>query len=435
MKRIPYVKTIMGDTETPITVFQKYVGDKVGFLLESKNNEKNRFSFIGTDPKMMIRTNDQISTISRLNSALEIYNFSNTTHLPFMGGVVGVMSYEQSADFLLITEFVAYDHDHGKILLVVIDTDDLQGKNRANKQLEKMYRTLKEPVATEIQREVKKNISSGEFGSNMSKRQFVEKVNRAKKYIEDGEVSQVVLSQRWKAKSNIKAFQLYRNLRSLNPSPYLFYFNFGDYQIAGSSPEMLVEIKKDTISNCPLAGTRKRGESEKEDHLLAKELLEDPKEIKEHMMLVDLAKDDMSLVANKASIVVKEYMTIKKYSHVMHIASLIQGEKRKGINSLEVLNAFFPAGTLSGAPRRRAMEIIQELEEEKRGFYGGAAGYIGFTGEMDMCIAIRMMVIKDQTIYMQAGAGIVADSDPEKEYEESENKVKALINAIYMGSD
>ncbi len=431
MRQVPYVKTIMGDTETPITVFQKYVGDKIGFLLESKSKENNRFSFIGTDPKKIIQAKDKPSTMEILKETLDEYEVFNTTNLPFMGGAVGIMSYEQSAHFFFVTEFIAYDHDYGKILFVAIDTDDLEGEIRAGKKLDQMQATFNEPLEPEI----KEKVVTRKYVSNMTKEEFIGKVNKAKEYIEDGEISQVVISQRWKAESNIKPFELYRNLRSLNPSPYLFYFNFSDYQIVGSSPEMLVEIKNGKISTCPIAGTRKRGETEEEDAALAKELLEDPKEVKEHIMLVDLAKDDMALVADKETIEVKNYMNIHKFSHVMHITSLVVGEKKKEMGSLEVLDSFFPAGTLSGYPRTRAMEIIEELEGEKRGFYGGAAGYIGATGDMDMCIAIRMMVVKDQEIYMQAGAGIVADSVAETEYEESENKVKALINAVYMGSD
>lgn len=431
MRHIPYVKTILGDTETPITVFQKYVGEQVGFLLESKSKENNRFSFIGADPEKIIRSDNKEHTTETLRKELGAFEVDNTTHLPFMGGVVGIMGYEQSADFLFIREFIAYDHDFGKILFVALDTDDAEGKQRANTKLKAMYEKFQEPLKIVTQEEV----ITGESVSNTSKPEFIEKVEKAQEYIANGEITQVVLSQRWKAKSNIKPFELYRNLRSLNPSPYLFYFNFGDCQAVGSSPEMLVEIKKGKISTCPIAGTRKRGATEDEDYALVKELLADPKEVKEHIMLVDLAKEDMALVAKEETIKVKDYMKIHKFSHVMHITSLVEGEMNKDADCLEVLNSFFPAGTLSGAPRPRAMAIIEELENDKRGFYGGAAGYIGFTGEMDMCIAIRMMVVKDETIYMQAGAGIVDDSDPVKEYEESENKVKALINAIYMRSE
>lgn len=448
MKQVPYVKTIMGDTETPITIFQKYVGDQVGFLLESKSREKNRFSFIGANPKEIITPKDKQKITRVLEAYLREYEICNTTHLPFMGGIVGVMSYDVSlkdnginscakdvldlplGKFFLVTEFIAYDHDYGKILLVAIDTKDSKGEKRANEVIKRMEGSLKSSFVSQSP-----PYASSQYTSNMTKDEFVDKVKKSQEYILKGDISQVVISQRWKAKSNIHPFQLYRNLRTLNPSPYLFYFNFGDYQIVGSSPEMLVEIKNGKISTCPIAGTRPRGINDLEDKVLAAELLQDPKEIKEHIMLVDLAKEDMSLVAAKESIKVKDYMKVHKYSHVMHITSMVEGMKREDLSSLEVLNSFMPAGTLSGYPRQKAMEIIDELEEEKRGFYGGAAGYIGFTQDMDVCIAIRMMIVKDQHIYMQAGAGIVLDSDPVKEYEESENKVKALVSALYMGSE
>ena len=429
MRKVPYVKTILGDTETPITVFQKYVGEEVGFLLESKSKDNNRFSFIGAEPKKIIRGDNKNHTEEILRNAIQSYEIDNTTHLPFVGGLVGIMGYEQSSDFFFVTEFIAYDHDYGKILFVALDTDDLEGEKRAKLKLNEMYKRLQNPLSIEKQTE----IVIGDYTPNMSKANFMDKVNMAKEYINKGEISQIVLSQRWSCNSNIKPFQLYRNLRSLNPSPYLFYFNFGDCHAIGSSPEMLVKLQDGKISTCPIAGTRKRGSTNEEDRALEKELLEDPKEIEEHKMLVELAKEDMSLVSKADKIIVKDYMKVEKFSHVMHITSIVEGEKTKDKNSIEVLNEFFPAGTLSGAPRQRAMEIIEKLEDDKRGFYGGAAGYIGFDGEMDMCIAIRMMVVKDGLIHMQAGAGIVADSSPEKEYEESENKVKALINAVSMG--
>ena len=431
MTQVPYVRTIMGDTETPITVFQKYVGDEQGFLLESKSKEKNRFSFIGANPKKIIKAKDKQTTMAILKETLAAYKVCNTTTLPFMGGAVGIMAYDQSSHFFFVTDFIAYDHDFGKILFVVIDTDDLAGEIRAQEKLDQMQARFNQPFKAGPSHKV----VTRAYTSNMSKDEFMEKVNRAKDYIKAGEISQVVISQRWVAESNIRPFDLYRNLRSLNPSPYLFYFNFLDYQIVGSSPEMLVEIKNSQITTCPIAGTRIRGKTKEEDQVLAKDLLEDPKEVKEHIMLVDLAKEDMARVAEKETIKVKDYMKIHKFSHVMHITSLVQGLKKKQITSLEVLDAFFPAGTLSGYPRPRAMEIIDQLEGEKRGFYGGAAGYIGTMGEMDMCIAIRMMVVRGQKIYMQAGAGIVADSVAETEYAESENKVKALIKAVYIGSD
>ena len=225
-------------------------------------------------------------------------------------------------------------------------------------------------------------------------------------------------------------FTLYRKLRAINPSPYLYYFNFGDYQVAGSSPEMLVETEGNHVKTCPIAGTRKRGRTPAEDERLAENMLNDPKEIAEHVMLVDLARNDMGKIAKIGSVEVTQFKKVQYYSHVMHLVSLVEGEKRDELDSFDVLSSFLPAGTLSGAPKIRAMEIIEELEKNRRGIYGGSAGYFSFNGNMDMCIAIRTMVIKDGCVYMQAGAGIVADSVPEAEFEESRNKVRALVKTI-----
>ena len=256
------------------------------------------------------------------------------------------------------------------------------------------------------------------------------RTEKAKHYIHEGDIFQVVLSQRWTLESKENPFTLYRKLRALNPSPYLFYFNFGDYQVAGSSPEMLVELRKGKVYTCPIAGTRKRGRNDEEDRFLAEELLADPKEKAEHIMLVDLARNDMGRIAKIGTVKVTEFMEVHYYSHVMHLVSLVEGQKNENEDGFSVLSSFLPAGTLSGAPKIRAMEIIEELENTRRGIYGGAVGYFSFDGDMDMCIAIRTMVMKDGKIYMQAGAGITAESVPEKEFEESENKVRALLRAI-----
>ena len=271
-------------------------------------------------------------------------------------------------------------------------------------------------VSTVVQKKIKREIEQDPFC--------------AKKYIYDGDIFQVVLSQRLTAETDQKPIDLYRKLRAINPSPYLLYLNFGDYQVAGSSPEMLVEVSGNKVKTCPIAGTRKRGKNLKEDIELAEGLLNDEKEIAEHTMLVDLARNDMGRVSKIGSVKVTELKQIHYYSHVMHIVSLVEGEKREDKDCFDVLSTFLPAGTLSGAPKIRAMEIIEELEEEKRGLYGGSIGYFSFNGNMDMCIAIRTMIIKDKKIYMQAGAGIVADSIPKNEYEESHNKVRALVKTI-----
>ncbi len=240
----------------------------------------------------------------------------------------------------------------------------------------------------------------------------------------------MVLSQRWTIECNAHPFTLYRKLRQINPSAYQYYFNFGDYQIAGSSPEMLVSVRSNKVTTCPIAGTRKRGKDMADDAMLAQDLLDDPKEQAEHIMLVDLGRNDMGRVAEIGTVTVPQMMQVKNYSHVMHLVSLVEGQKKKEMDSFDVLSTFLPAGTLSGAPKIRAMEIIEELEPEVRGAYGGAIGYFGFDGDMDMCITIRTMLINEGKVYMQAGAGIVADSVPENEYEETVNKVKALMKVL-----
>ncbi len=255
-------------------------------------------------------------------------------------------------------------------------------------------------------------------------------VKKAKDYINAGDIFQVVLSKRWTMESKEHPFTLYRSLRSINPSPYLFYMNFGDYQVGGSSPEMLVELRNNKIYTCPIAGTRKRGANKNEDEILEKDLLNDEKEISEHIMLVDLARNDMGRVSKVSSVNVTEFMKVKYYSHVMHLVSVVEGVKSDKEDMFSILSNFLPAGTLSGAPKVRSMEIIEELEKEKRGIYGGAVGYFGFNGDMDMCIAIRTMVMSNGKVYMQAGAGITHESIDKNENEECENKVRALMRAI-----
>ncbi|HPT77071.1 MAG TPA: anthranilate synthase component I family protein [Defluviitaleaceae bacterium] len=264
----------------------------------------------------------------------------------------------------------------------------------------------------------------------MTKEEFIEKIKKAQKYMEEGDIYQIIISKRWTMETDEDAFVLYRRLRRINPSPYLYYLNFGDYQVAGSSPETLVELRKDRVYTCPIGGTRKRGKNHEEDEALKAELLNDEKDKAEHIMLIDLARNDMGKIAQIGSVQLTRYMDIHYYSHVMHMESQIEGIKNEKEDAFSILQSFLPAGTLSGVPKIRSIEIIDELEEEKRGIYGGAVGYISFDGDMDMAIAIRTMVIKDGKVYMQAGAGVVADSDPEKEDEESENKIMALLKAV-----
>lgn len=454
----PYTKKLSADTETPITIFQKYVGDKIGFLLESREPGKGRYSFIAKNPfavlkskgmKTIVEERGKIEilegkTLDIIKNYISKYEINGSIPVPFVGGAVGtvgyeiIRQYEKLPDFnidelqlpdvhqMFVKEILAYDHFHQQIIIVVLDDISKEGQKRAEKKI----RYIENQLSVKINSNELYPTNDIEIKANMDKEEFIKCVEKAKKYIYEGDIFQVVLSQRWTVHTDQKSFELYRKLRQVNPSSYLFYINFGEYQVAGSSPEMLVELRKDKINTCPIAGTRKRGKNEKEDKLLAHELLTDEKEQAEHVMLVDLGRNDMGRVAKIGSVEVERFMEVENYSHVMHLVSLVSGIKNENDDMFSVLSTFLPAGTLSGAPKIRAMEIIEELETSKRGIYGGAVGYFGFDGDMDMCIAIRTMVINDGKVYMQAGAGIVADSDPEREYEETVNKVSALIKAL-----
>lgn len=453
-----YEKIIACDSETPITLYAKYAGDDLGFLLESKEQPKGRFSFMATNPDLVIKAyGDKIEVVEKgqktemtgkvldvIKERIERYEVDNDTILPFVGGAVGTVGYDMikqyeqieqineddvnvpDAHLMFVTETIVFDHFYDQLHVVVLEEETKYGQAKAESRIkaieDQLNQLLQLPKAA-----LEEPLT---FESNMTQEAYEEAVVKAKDYIYEGDIFQVVLSQRWQSDCKTGSFQLYRKLRHVNPSPYMIYFNFCDYQIVGASPEMLVEIKNDHIKNCPIAGTRKRGKDTKEDDFLAADLLADLKERAEHNMLVDLGRNDMGKVSQIGSVEVTKYMEVQNYSHVMHLVSQVEGDKAEEKDMFEVLMSFLPAGTLSGAPKIRAMEIIEELEPTKRGVYGGALGYFGFNNNMDMCIAIRTMVVKDGTVYIQAGAGIVADSDPTKEYEETENKAKALITAI-----
>lgn len=453
-----FIREFSGDTETPITIFYKYVGDEKGFLLESRGEGKTNISILGKNPMAILEGNDELKITER-DGSTKIYkgklldgvrdyvkNIKIETDLDmsFIGGAVGAIGYDvirqyekipdeneevvdtPTVHLMVFDEFIVYDHIHDRIKLIVLAEEE--NKEQAEKTLDRMENEVMSSVPREHYQI--KEAQDIKFTSNMTKDKYEDIIKRAKKYIYDGDIFQVVLSQRLVAQTDQKPIDLYRRLREINPSPYLFFFNFGTYHVAGSSPEMLVEVEKNTVRTCPIAGTRKRGKDLKQDLALAEGLLNDPKERAEHIMLVDLARNDMGRVAEIGSVNVKEFMQVHYYSHVMHLVTMVEGQKRDDIDGFDVLSTFLPAGTLSGAPKIRAMEIIEELEDEKRGLYGGAVGYFSFNGNMDTCIAIRTMIIKDGKVYMQAGAGIVADSIPEMEYEESHNKVRALVTSI-----
>ena len=458
---IPYTKKISGDTETPITLFQKIVGDKVGFLLETSDLENGRYSFIGRNPygKIICRGNE-VTVLDKGNEKkvigkvmdvvreyFDAYQVENDTNIPLIGGAVGNIAYDiirqyekleninedkvqtPDTELMLVDELLVFDHFHNEIIIVALKENNEKGKEEA----EKVFAVYEKEIYinSNIQGNYSKECENLNFAeSNTTKEEFINMVEKAKQYIYEGDIFQVVLSQRWKIKTEENPFTIYRRLRRLNPSPYLYYFNFGEYQIVGSSPEMLVELKEKNVETCPIAGTRKRGENQEEDLFLAEDLLSDEKEKAEHVMLVDLARNDMGRIAEIGSVNVSSFMKVKNFSHVMHIVSLVEGQLGKEYDEFDALSSFLPAGTLSGAPKIRAMEIIDELEKEKRGFYGGSTGYFGFDGNMNMCITIRTMMTKDGFAYLQAGAGIVADSDPEAEYEETRNKINALVKVV-----
>jgi anthranilate synthase component 1 len=453
-----YYKKIVGDTDTPITLYHKYVGDKTGFLLESKEQPKGRYSMMGTNPLYTLKAYGQeIEVTNSVKSrhytgrALDIvhellgsFNVSDPNNLPFIGGAVGTVGYDTIKQYeeieshtvdtigtpdvhlMFVDETVVYDHYKSDIYIIVLEPPTPEGKARAENRIAEIETMI--TASSHILADT--DTEPLTFTNNMTKEDYMNIVKRAKEYIYEGDIFQVVLSQRFSGECTIPPFNLYRRLRRLNPSPYMYYFKMDDYYIVGSSPEMLVEINSNTIYNCPIAGTRKRGSNPHEDAELAADLLADKKEIAEHIMLVDLGRNDMGKVSEIGSVKVSRYMEVQNYSHVMHITSLVEGQKRKDATDYDVLMSFLPAGTLSGAPKIRAMEIIEELEPHKRGIYGGAIGYFGYTGNMDTAIVIRTMVIKDDMVHIQAGAGIVADSDPETEYEETKSKAQALISAL-----
>ncbi len=446
------IKEANGDLLTPVSVYLSYVGEKRGFLLESKENGKGRYSFIGKADTVVscqpqgVYVNRELyygdNLFESMQQIIDGFELIGESRFPFEGGLVGSMGYDAVrlienlpeknpdeigipvAEFMLCREFIAFDHYHNRIYFVVLHEEE--EKEQAKLRIQQMEEELGETIPA-----VQKGPYTREvLGSSLAQDQFKEKVERVKEYVKEGDTFQTVLSRRYNVKTNKPPFEIYRSLRNINPSPYLFYLNFVDYQILGSSPEMLVEKRGEKVQTCPIAGTRKRGTSEEEDTILGQDLRTDEKEISEHMMLVDLGRNDMGKIAQIDSVEVNRLMEVHNYSHVMHMVSFVDGLAKPGISTMDIFSAFFPAGTLSGAPKIRAMEIIDELEPIARSFYGGSVGYFSFNGDFDMCITIRAMAVKNQIAYLQAGAGIVLDSDPDKEFEETENKLGAALKAL-----
>jgi len=463
MKKVlrAYKKTVSIVDETAVRLYEGYVGDGIGFLLESYDKNNGRYSFFGGEPSEIVTSIKDGIVIKRRDQSVETrrgnplallkayYNEFKVSkddgELAFTGGLVGNIGYDfircmeklpddnpdeigiETVQLMLVTEFIVIDHVAETLTAVVIDEDTKDGRESGM--------TAAGDLIIQVKRKmVSANKSFHHDGAIIHKsdslKDYCDKVNLIKHYIKEGHVFQTVLSQRWTIETKQDGFELYKELRELNPSPYLYYFNFKDFEIIGSSPEMLIKQADQKIFTCPIAGTRKRGKTQEEDELLAKELLADEKERAEHIMLVDLARNDMGRVSEFGTVKVTELMEVQNYSHVMHIVSLVEGKKKSGYHPLDLVASFLPAGTLSGAPKIRAMEIIDELENLRRGAYGGATGYIDFNGNIDFCITIRTMIKKGNHVYLQAGAGIVADSVPEDEYVECCNKVMALAKTL-----
>ena len=463
MKKIyrVYKKTVSIVNETATGMYENLVGKEKGFLLESYDKNYDRFTLFGVNPAEIIRSKGQsleilhddgsmtrkegnpLELLKEYYSEFEIRKEDSS--IGFSGGLVGNLGYDfvrytetlpdenpdeigiETIQMMLMKEFIVVDHIAETLTGIVLEEDSEDGKQRAmEKASEMIAKARKKRQETPRQfcqdgRIIKKSDTLEEYSS---------KVLKIKDYIKEGHIFQTVLSQRWTIETGQEGFELYKELRELNPSPYLYYFNYGDFEVIGSSPEMIVKKQDDRVYTCPIAGTRRRGKDDAEDIALKEELLADEKERAEHVMLVDLARNDMGRIAKFGTVKVTEFMEVRKFSHVMHIVSTVEGRKNKESHPLDLAASFLPAGTLSGAPKIRAMEIIDELEADRRGLYGGATGYIDFGGDMDFCITIRTMIKKGSRVYLQAGAGIVADSVPEMEYQECCNKVMALAKTL-----
>ncbi|MDD5757699.1 MAG: anthranilate synthase component I [Desulfobulbaceae bacterium] len=469
---VPVCVEIVADLDTPLTAFAKVaLGRQHAFLLESlQGGEKwGRYSFIGFEPlATFISRGEQIEIkrasatdsftadpIESLKALLASFNPCDTSYLPrFFGGAVGFMGYDMvrfmenlpsinppnsafpDSSFMVPKIVLVCDSIRQTISIVncvlTSETSDLDALYReAESTIADIITLLRGPLPQGLA-DAAKATEDHDFTSNMTKDEFTSMVERAKEYILAGDIIQVVLSQRFHSKTKLSPFTLYRALRHINPSPYLFFLKLDDIVQIGSSPEILVRLEADNIELRPIAGTRKRGSNEEEDLALERELLADPKERAEHLMLVDLGRNDIGRVSRYGTVETRDLLVIERYSHVMHIVSGVHGKLEKGKDQFDVLRACFPAGTVSGAPKIRAMEIIEELEPERRGPYAGSVGYFGFSGNMDICITIRTFVMRGSDLWVQAGAGIVSDSDPEKEFEETINKAMGLRRAVEL---
>jgi anthranilate synthase component 1 len=454
---VPIHETFIDDTQTPVSAFLKLRDDGPAFLLESAEQGRvGRYSFIGVRPRKVLRWSlgDEGDPYALVERELDAHRPAPVEGLPpFAGGAVGMFAYDlvRSAEptvgppnpdpigvpdlVLMLTDaLVVFDHLKRTVtVLANVYTNDLEASYASAVQtIADLRARLRGPMPPALAGAGASGRVAPEWRSNMTREQFEGVVSRIIEYIRAGDCYQVVPSQRWSAPVPVSAFSVYRGLRAVNPSPYMYFLDFGDFEIAGASPEPLITVSGRRITTRPIAGTRPRGASLEQDRALADELLADEKERSEHVMLVDLARNDIGRVCEYGSVRVEEFMVVENYSHVMHIVSNVAGTLRDGVSALSALRSALPVGTLSGAPKVRAMQIIDELEPVKRGGYGGAIGWVGYGGDLDTCIHIRTVVVKDGVAHVQAGGGTVADAKPDYEFRESEAKAAAVMRAIEL---
>ncbi len=471
---IPVSRQILADMETPVSAFRKIDSGNYAFLLESVEGGEQwgRYSFLGSNPSLVLRASgghvevlrgearevlpEGADPVAALKHLLSAYRMVSAPGLPrFTGGMVGYLGYDivrhierlpslakddlglPEAVFLLTDTLLVFDNVSHRITVISnahVDDKSPGGVERAYREsqqkIDAIIAALRRPVGASLGRSVPEGPLT--FDSTFSRDGFCRAVEQGKEYIRAGDIIQVVLSQRLSLRTEADPFNVYRALRVVNPSPYMYYLRLGDVKIVGSSPEMLVRLEGDRIDLRPIAGTRPRGATEEEDAKLEADLLADPKERAEHIMLVDLGRNDVGKVAQVGSVAVPALMTVERYSHVIHLVSHVRGRLRAGRDAFDVLRAAFPAGTVTGAPKVRAMEIIEELEPARRGPYAGAVGYVSFSGNLDTCITIRTVVFSRGVAAVQVGAGIVADSVPALEYQETMNKARAVLRAIEL---
>lgn len=474
---IPVVRNLMADTETPIRVFQHLHQEKRAFLLESVEGGAKwaRYSFIGTDPFLIVqgksghfeiehageRRKVHDKPLEMLKGLLRSYSSPSIEDLPpFTGGAIGFFGYDllqyyenvpphrtddlqmDDMQFMFCDQVIVFDHFKQRIQVIAnvhisqhaTDADIREAYALTCSKIDATIERLKQPTPQlgSQQNAIPTDVDMGRIHSNMTKQQYIDNVNKAKTYIRAGDIFQVVLSQRFHIETEISPLHVYRVLRTMNPSPYMYYLKMDDEVIVGTSPEALVKVDNGRVETRPIAGTRPRGKTPEQDAALEKELLADEKERAEHLMLVDLGRNDIGRVAEFGTVKCDSYMQIERYSHVMHIVSNVSGQLRPDKDFFDAFISCLPAGTVSGAPKLRAMEIIAELEEEARGTYAGAIGYLGFSGNLNTCITIRTIVFKEGKAYVGAGAGIVWDSVPESEYQETVNKAMGMLRSIRM---